>query len=45
MRQLQKYARWLFELPADSTAKGELILKRLFAILEFFQKTNKTIQS
>ena len=25
--------------------KGQSILKRLFAILEFFQKTNETIQS
>jgi hypothetical protein len=26
-------------------AKGQLISKEIFAILEFFQKTNETIQS
>ena len=29
----------------SADAKGQLISKGLFAILEFFQKTNKTIWS
>ena len=34
-----------FNLTKLALAKGQLILKGLFAILEFFQKTNETIRS
>ena len=35
----------LVESKKKTRVKGQSILKRLFAILEFFQKTNETIQS
>ena len=34
-----------FNLTKSIRIKGQLISKELFAILEFFQKTNETIQS
>ena len=43
--QVQGRRNWGAPHPHFGITKGQLILKGLFAILEFFQKTKETIQS